>query len=166
MLDTNIWSYWYREESYILGHIRKLINANHFLSMSCISLGEFSYGWYLDSSFNRENFEKFLKTISFKVYSDFDGNTTEIYGQLRSLLTKKYDPKSKNRKWIDVLEDPTTSKKLRIQENDLFLTAQAITYGMTLITADKKMKSIFDIIPEEHLGDENNGFYYEIWDKE
>ena len=166
LLDTNIWSDWYKEEGYIFENVIKLMKANHFLSMSCISLGEFSYGWYLDSSFNRENFEKFLKTINFKVYCDLDDHTTEIYGRLRAILTKKYDSQRKKRKWLDILEDPTTSKRLGIQENDLFITAQAITYGMTLITADKKMKRIFDIIPEDYFGDKNNGFYYEIWEKE
>ena len=119
----------------------------------------------LDRSFNRDNFEKFLKTIKFTVYCDFDSQTTEIYGRLRAILTKKYDPKGKNRKWLDTLEDPTTSKKLGIQENDLLLTAQAIKYGMTLVTADKKIKRIFEIIPKEYIGNENNGFYFEIWKK-
>ena len=165
LLDTNIWSDWYSERDYITQNMSKLLKTKHFLNMSCISLGEFSYGWYLDCSFDRKSFEKFLKTINFKVHFDLDNHTTEIYGQLRAILTKKYDPQGKNRKWLDTLEDPTTSKKLGIQENDLFITAQAIKYGMTLVTADKKMKRIFEIIPEEYLGDEKNGFYYEIWDK-
>ncbi|MBN2590687.1 MAG: type II toxin-antitoxin system VapC family toxin [Sedimentisphaerales bacterium] len=165
LLDTNIWSDWYRKEKYIDRHITKLLGTKNLLNMSSITLGEFSYGWHLDSSFNRDLFENFLKTIKFTVYCDFDNQTTEIYGRLRAILTKTYDPQGKNRKWLDTLEDPTTSKKLGIQENDLLITAQAIKYGMTLVTADKKIKRIFDIIPEEYIGNKNNGFYFEIWDK-
>ena len=57
LLDTNIWSDWYRKEKYIDRHLNKLLGTNNLLNMSCISLGEFSYGWHLDRSFNRDNFE-------------------------------------------------------------------------------------------------------------
>jgi tRNA(fMet)-specific endonuclease VapC len=165
LLDTNIWSDWYYGRDYIARNMNKLLKTQGFLNMSYISLGEFSYGWHLDSSFDRKDFEKFLKTIDFKVYRKFDDHTTEIYGQLRAILAKKYACKNKKVKWLEALADPTTSKSLGIQENDLWLTAQAINYGMTLVTADKKMRRIFEVIPQEHLGNENEGFYYDVWDK-
>jgi len=165
LLDTNIWSDWHKGKDYITRNMNKLSKMQGFLNMSYISLGEFSYGWHLDSSFNRKNFEKFLNGINFKVYRNFDNHTMEIYGQLRALLAKKYRYSNKKVKWLEELRDPTTSKKLGIQENDLWITAHAINYDVTLVTADKKMERIFEIIPKKYLGNENEGFYYDIWDK-
>ncbi len=165
LLDTNIWSDWYRREPYIDRNISKLLEMQNFLNMSFVSLGEFAHGWYLDRSFDRKSFEKFLKGIDFKVYRNFDNHTLEIYGRVRAELATKYAYKNKRVKWLEEMRDPVSSKKLGVQENDLWITVQAINYGATLVTADKKMKRIFDIIPEEYLGNEKEGFYYDIWDK-
>lgn len=164
-LDTNIWSDWYKGKDYITANMSKLLEAQAFLMMSCISLGEFSYGWHMDTSFDRKKFEVSLKQIDFEVCREFDNHTTEIYGQIRAILAIKYAYKNKRVKWLDELRDPVTDKKLGIQENDLWITAQAINYGATLVTADKKMNRIFDVIPEKYLGNENDGFYYDVWDK-
>lgn len=165
LLDTNIWSDWYRGETYIDRNISKLLEMQNFLNMSFVSLGEFAHGYYLDSSFDRKSFEKFLKSIDFEVYRNVDNHTLEIYGKVRAKLAKKYAYKNKKTKWLEEMRDPVSSKKLGVQENDLWITAQAINYGATLVTADKKMERIFDIIPEEYLGNEKDGFYYDVWDK-
>jgi len=165
LLDTNIWSYWYRGETYIDRNISKLLEMQNFLNMSFVSLGEFAHGWHLDRSFDRESFEKFLKGIDFEVYRKLDNHTLEIYGRVRAELARKYVYKNKRVKWLEEMWDPVSSKKLGVQENDVWITAQAINYGATLVTADKKMKRIFDIIPEEYLGNEKDGFYYDVWDK-
>lgn len=165
LLDTSIWSDWLKGKDYITENMSKMLETQDILTMSCVSLGEFSYGWNLDSSFDREKFEKFLKEIDFMVYHELDNHTTEIYGQVRAILAKTYAYKNKKVKWLEEVCDPVTSKKLGIQENDLWITAQAINYGATLVTADKKMNRIFDVIPGKYLGNENDGFYYDVWDK-
>jgi tRNA(fMet)-specific endonuclease VapC len=73
------------------------------------------------------------------------------YSQLRGRLFEKYAPKEKRKilkrteEWID----PTTSKELGIQENDVWITATALCYGLVLVTHDKKMKRIFDALDEK-----------------
>ena len=54
---------------------------------------------------------------------------------------------------------------LGVQESDLWITSQAINLGATLVTVDKKMKRIFEIVPDYYIGDEEEGFYPQMWDK-
>ena len=49
-----------------------------------------------------------------------------------------------------------------MQENDLWITSQAISLGATLITTDK-MRHLIEIIPGKYIGDEKEGFHYQIW---
>ncbi len=60
---------------------------------------------------------------------------------LRAKLYNKYAPKSKKgqssrKKRIEEWKDPTTSKELQIQENDLWITAIALAYNLILVTDD------------------------------
>ena len=164
LLDTNIWSKWYRKEDYVVNNIEILRGQECRLMMSPITWGEFAYGWALDKTFRQEEFLEFINSIPFQFCQEIDKHAALIYGKLRALLTEKYDPKRKSKSWIDILEDPTTSKKLQINENDLWITCQAINLEATLITADKKMKHLFEIIPGKYIGTKDEGFYPQIWD--
>lgn len=166
LLDTNIWSNWYRGQEYASNEIDKLCGKSDKLMMSPVSWGEFSYGWHLDKNYRKDEFLKFIGSINFQFCKEIDKHTASIYGELRALLTKKYDPKHKKRKWIDALEDPATSKKLGVQENDLWITCHAINLGAVLVTADKKMERLLEIIPKKYLGDKKSGFSYQIWEKQ
>jgi len=166
LLDTCVWSKWYKGEDYVVNNIETLRNQECRLMMSPITWGEFTYGWELDKTYRREEFLKFIDSIMFQFCKEIDKHAALIYGELRALLTDRYDPRRKNKKWIDAIEDPTTSQKLGVQENDLWITCQAINLGATLVTADKKMKHLFAIIPEKYIGDENDGFYPWIWGNE
>ena len=133
--------------------------------MSPVSWGEFAYGWNLEKNYRKEEFAKFINSINFQFCMEIDKHTANVYGELRALLTKKYDPARKKKKWIDALEDPTTSQRLGVQENDLWITCNAINLGVTLVTADTKMNRLLEIIPKKHFGNEKEGFNYQIWDK-
>lgn len=68
------------------------------------------------------------------------GRTASIYyGQLRACLFKEYAPRSKRGKgrWPEELIDPTTGRELGIQENDLWIAAQAIEYNLVLVSHDE-----------------------------
>ena len=61
-----------------------------------------------------------------------------VYGELRSRLFNKYAPREKRKRGMrpEQLVDPITSKELGIQENDLWLCAQAAAHDMVLVTND------------------------------
>lgn len=86
LLDTNIWSHWYRKTDYTIANIAALKGEEHRLMMSPVSWGEFAYGWALDKTFPRHEFMAFLDSISFQFCKDMDKHTAMIYGELRALL--------------------------------------------------------------------------------
>ena len=61
-----------------------------------------------------------------------------MYGELRAKLFEKFAPKN-NKKGLrpEQLVDPITSLVLGIQENDLWITAQAMARNLILVTNDK-----------------------------
>jgi len=84
------------------------------------------------------------KTVSItmcgtKRKKNFRIHTANTYGELRSLLFDKYAPNDKRKKNLrpEQLVDPITSLELGIQENDLWIAAQAIVRNLILVTHDK-----------------------------
>ena len=75
-----------------------------------------------------------------------DKHSANTYGELRARLFEKYAPNNKKRKGLrpEQLIDPVTSLELGIQENDLWIAAQAISRNLTLVTNDA-MNRIRDI---------------------
>ena len=162
LLDTNIWEYWYnlkgqpKESDNIQKRIDELMsqeqNIEHFVwqpAISVISWGEIDYGYNLKHKKepSRETeFRKFISDVGPWLVL-INRHTAKTYGELRARLFEKYAPKNKKTKGLrpEQLIDPVTSLELGIQENDLWITAQAVTFNLTLVTNDQKMKRIHDI---------------------
>ena len=73
----------------------------------------------------------------------------QYYSLLRARLYEKYAPKNKKgqpagKKRIEEWKDPTTSKELQIQENDLWISAIAWAYNLVLVS-DDAMSAIINI---------------------
>jgi len=47
------------------------------------------------------------------------------------------------------LVDPCSSLQLQIQENDLWIVAQAINWSLVLATNDKKMRRIWEVAGDD-----------------
>ena len=93
LLDNNIWSYWYRKDKDILEKIEALSNHENRLMMSPFVLGELAYGCHLDKNFPESELIKFLESKTYQFCNEINEHTTQIYGELRAILTNKYDPK-------------------------------------------------------------------------
>ena len=148
LLDTCIWSYWFdayrypQENANIRKQLQKL-EPDFKLGISIITWGEVAFGQKVATTREliQAEYFQFIKTKGPKTF-DIDMHTANIYGELRSLLFDKYAPKDKRKKNLrpEQLVDPITSLELGIQENDLWITAQAITRNLTLITNDKLIR--------------------------
>ena len=66
---------------------------------------------------------------------------------MRAGLFRKFGPKSRRPKWAEELADPTTAKLLGIQENDIWIAAQALQFSFVLVTNDK-MLPVRQVAPE------------------
>lgn len=155
LLDTNIWSGYYNNDEKILGRISKL-NADDKVFMSAVVLGEALYGGMVASEYDSDKYIKSIKAKSSPKIYDIDEHVAREYGKLRADLFNKYAPKEKRKKAMrpEELKDPVTSKELGIQENDLWLVAQAVCHNFVLVTRDKMIR-IVSVVSKE--------LKYETW---
>jgi predicted nucleic acid-binding protein len=142
LLDTNVWSDWYNpaKSKTIIKKVAQLKNPEK-LQISIITWGELRFGFNVLSREKREELgdvEGFVKEKNPYTIT-IDDNVTKQYGILRARLFKKYAPNTQKRKGLrpEQLIDPVTSLALGIQENDLWIAAQAINWGLILVTRDK-----------------------------
>ena len=161
LLDTNIWEYWFNKESNPEKHanierrVRELVNleknTKEFawrLGISFITLGEIDYGYNVMTKKERSREREFRAFIKSKKpwIPQIDKHDAKEYGKLRADLFEICAPKNKKRKGLRPcqLVDPVTSLELGIQENDLWIAAQAMNHNLTLVTNDR-MNRIRDI---------------------
>jgi len=144
LLDTNIIEFWFNSNKNKQKHdsvLRRIdaLDPNTPLATSVVVLGEIEYG-YESAPHRREHVGKVLRFVQTQLPRILKVTlpTAQAYGQLRAALFDKYAPK-KDRKGLrpEQLTDPITSKELGIQENDLWIAAQALERNLVLVTDDK-----------------------------
>ena len=154
LLDTNILSLWFNDKdepghSNIIRHVAALPETD-FLSTSAIVLGEIEYGHRAvspDPGFPiQQRYRRFVADIV-PIIFEVGKATCLYYGPLRAKLFEKFAPKKKRRKKArpEQLKDPTTALELGIDENDLWLAAQAVERNLVLVTHDR-MKHIQEVL--------------------
>ena len=143
LLDTCIWSYWFDVEREQHLHVKSYIQklpSDSILGISIISWGEVVYGHRVESPDEtpiQAEYIQFIKSKRPKTF-EIDIHTANKYGELRALLFERYAPTSRKPGLRpEQLVDPVTSRELGIQENDLWIAAQAMVRNMILATGDK-----------------------------
>ena len=108
--------------------------------VSAITLGEIEYGLRVVSEDSTPSQEAFRELVEHRLpmVLDISKTTRMYYGLLRARLFEKYAPRRKRRRGLrpEQLIDPVTSRELGIQENDLWLAAQALEFNLVLATND------------------------------
>jgi tRNA(fMet)-specific endonuclease VapC len=115
--------------------------------ISTVVLAEVEYGLKIapKMDMNRQNDVR-NEMAKFPLVLDIDRHTITPYSDLRSELFKKYSPKKQRgkltAKWPEDLFDRTTAKELGVQENDIWIAAQAIQYNLILVTEDRMLRLV------------------------
>jgi tRNA(fMet)-specific endonuclease VapC len=108
--------------------------------ISAITLGEIEYGLQVARSdaLQQEAYRTFI-SIHLPMVLDITKATRIPYGSLRASVFEKYAPNERRRRGLrpEQLIDPVTSRELGIQENDLWIAAQALEYNLVLVTNDR-----------------------------
>jgi predicted nucleic acid-binding protein len=150
LLDTQTIRYWYdtgcRQHPTVVANIeslqRQLESRAHkpHLLISVISLGEIEYGHRVNPSSKPSVQAEYLEFVREQLPDRLEvtEDATPVFGELRKRLFDRYAPGEKRRPKMrpEQLVDPITSEELGIQENDLWLCAQAAAHGMVLVTND------------------------------
>ena len=120
--------------------LRKIPNA--FLFICPMIVGEMEYGLQVAPDPDRDKQEQARKIASeFECIPIDEDVAKDHYGRLRALIFQGVAPREKRNKKLvakrlEELIDPTTSKVLGIQENDLWIASVAISHNMILVTND------------------------------
>jgi tRNA(fMet)-specific endonuclease VapC len=145
LLDTNIVSFWFddskQQHEPVRQHVKRL-PSGVLLAVSAITWGEIEYGHRLNdgvSDYSREKEEEFRSFIEERAYVvDVKKSTRKTYGALRAKLFNKCTPADQRKKRRpEELLDPTTALNLGVQENDLWIAAQALEHNFVLVSNDK-----------------------------
>ena len=147
LLDTNIVGFLteavndnpIRKEAIILKKRLRTISKESKLLYCSINSGEIKYGMNTAKKEIRTSLKAVSDFISTKIILPIDKYVAEeAYADLRARLFEKYAPKTgKSKKRLEEWIDPTSSKTLGIQENDLWLVAVALTFNLTVVSHDK-----------------------------
>lgn len=150
LLDTQTVCYWYdtecRQHQVVMANVASLRKQSELLEhkprllISVITLGEIEFGHRVALSPNPDEQAKYLRFVWEQLPERLDvtQDATAAFGELRKRLFDKYAPGEKRKPKMrpEQLVDPIASKELGIQENDLWLCAQAIGHSMVLVTDD------------------------------
>ena len=163
LLDTNVASDWLDSSKprhvAVSDKIRSLADTGAILFTSTIVLGEIAYGIGVAPQNMRKSLAALqvqidIQFVRERLLLDVTRSTASIYGDLRARLFNKFAPDDKRTKGMrpEQLTDPETSKQLGIQENDLWIAAQAIERNLVLVSNDA-MKRIKVVAPELRVED-------------
>ena len=122
--------------------------------VSVITFAELRFGIRLATlrgDNNTERLEKIVHAAKTHPPLNVTKHTAEEYGFIKAELANKYLKnalKKKRPRWIEEWVDKATGQKLQIDENDLWLCAQAKERNLVLLTAEKKILRIGAVVPE------------------
>jgi len=151
LLDTQTIRYWYdsdcTQHAAVVRNVTALrrltaaLEVKPKLLVSVVTRGEIEFGHRVGLVPNPAAQAAYVKFVVDELPEPFElsPDAAAAYGELRSRLFNKYAPgdKRKPKMLREQLTDPATAKELGIQENDLWLCAQAVAHGMVLVTNDR-----------------------------
>jgi len=153
LLDTNIIAFWFnpthQKHAAVCNWIADL-PAEAPLMTSAIVIGEIECGCALARGHKRFDLAGLAEFIRHQLprVIKVGRSTAEPYGNLKAKLFDKYAPKRRRQGLrLEEIFDPVTAKCLGIQENDLWIAAQAVERNLVLATNDK-MTHIRKVAPE------------------
>ena len=159
LLDTNIVRYWFDDRSVkhqpVLTRIAALAEDDP-LHVSVITYGEMEYGHQCESNDQTPHQVRFASFIEehLPFMLEIRRSTTIEYGRIRAMLFLKFAPRDRRIPGLrpEQLIDPVTSREIGVQENDIWLAAQAIEHNLVLVTHDQ-MNNIRTVAPALRVED-------------
>jgi len=144
LLDTNTIRYWFDGDAGKFPAVKSAAEARPAdspLYVSAITLGEIEYGHAMNpagSGTKRDEFVKFLRE-QLPQTLQVSEHTAEPYGRIRAKLAESFLPPGGWTKKVkaEQLYDPVAGRELGLDENDLWIVAQAAERNLVLVTSDK-----------------------------
>ncbi len=151
LFDTNavspLWNVRHPEHDIIKDFFASVSQSPVWLST--IVLAEIEYGMKITPEMDIDSQNQVRHEMSNHPFIlDIDKHTIGPYSDLRAELFKKFSPRDRRGrltvKWPEDLIERTSAKELGVQENDIWIAAQAIQYNLILVTGDH-MQRLVDV---------------------
>jgi predicted nucleic acid-binding protein len=160
LLDTTVLSAYLDPNHRNQADTRRAVNAldpGAPRYLSAVSLAELTFGARLAEAFGVGDLP-ILRAVIRQAQAhnvlDITKHTAATYAELKTNLAKRYLAKASRRerpRWLEDWVDKTTGRKLQVDENDLWMCAQAKERDLTFVTADTGTKRIADADPDVRL---------------
>lgn len=143
LLDTSVLSTYYHEQHKYHAITKAAVDrlsaaAPQFVSP--ISLGEIEFGIRLaelQGANALAELRERLDRIRTHARLPITHHTSRAYARVRSLLASRVNIAKKGRpRWLEDWVDAASGQKLQIDENDLWIAAQALERDLTVLTLD------------------------------
>src|SRR5262249_43173677 len=112
------------------------------LFVSIVTLGEIEYGHCVAHAPDPVKQAEYSKFVHQQCPEPFELTKHVVgqYGEMRAWLFNNCGPTAKRSKAkrAEELVNPTTGKELAIDENDIWIAAQAMTHNLVLVTHDSR----------------------------
>ncbi|MEX0641492.1 MAG: type II toxin-antitoxin system VapC family toxin [Pirellulales bacterium] len=158
LLDTQTIRFWHDtgcpQHAAVSGNVADLrrlaipLGLKPKLLMSVVTLGEIEFGHRVALAPNPVAQAAYIKFVQEELPYTFElsADAAATYGEIRTRLFNKFaaGKKRKPKMRPEQLVDLVTAKELQIQENDLWICAQAVAHCMVLVTNDR-MTQIRDV---------------------
>jgi tRNA(fMet)-specific endonuclease VapC len=147
LFDTNavspLWNVRHPEHDIIKDFFASVSQSPVWLST--IVLAEIEYGMKITPEMDIDSQNQVRHEMSNHPFIlNIDKHTIGPYSDLRAELFKKFSPRDgRGRltvKWPEDLIERTSAKALGVQENDIWIAAQAIQYNLILVTGDHMLR--------------------------
>jgi tRNA(fMet)-specific endonuclease VapC len=128
---------WFCEHANVVAHVERVADET-LLGISAITVGEITCGHMRSHSTDparRAEFETFVAKRFPRPWRVSE-HAGVIYGELKAELFKKYPPQSGTR-FVYRCYDSLHGCEIGIDENDLWIAAQAIELNLVLVSADR-----------------------------
>jgi predicted nucleic acid-binding protein len=152
LLDTMILRYWYdsgcQENASVVSYVhaaRRPDPQTQYISrlfVSTVTIGEIEFGHRVIPALNPAEQAKYMSFVrqEFPEPLPVTRHVGEYYGILKAWLFNNCSPKSmrtKAKRYRELV-DPTSGEALEVQENDVWIAAQAMTHRLVLVTHDSR----------------------------
>ena len=136
LLDTNHCSQIIGADPNVIKKLQQ--NSSQGVGISAITRGELIFMVEKSERVkeNYDNFSPFLDNINTYL---IDNDISDCYGKLKAKILKHFGPKDKKQ------ARNTTVQKLGFSDNDLWIAATAISYNLTLVSADSDFVRIQEV---------------------
>ena len=166
LLDTNVIRCWFDGQDGRFPRVKTAADgraADSPLFVSAISLGEIEYGHAMNpagAGARRDAFVAFVRERLPQVLL-ISKHTAEPYGHIRARFAERFPPERgwRKKRRAEQLYDPVAARELGLDENDIWLVAQAVERNLVLVTSDRMARireAVREVFPN---------FLFEDWAK-